>query len=194
MLASACREAMRVHSRSVTVRAVLSDTLLPGGYLLRAGATVQVAGGVIHGDARLWGGDAREFRAGRFLGTVAGWKTPGAEEPETEEGGGPGGKGEGEKGRERVHPAAFRAFGGGATLCPGRYLAVNEIFSFVAAVVHRFELEDVRGGSREKAGGAGAIPLAEPITGGIPIAISGPKRPLYVRVIRRENGGLGRDA
>lgn len=37
-------------------------------------------------------------------------------------------------------PARFRPFGGGATLCPGRFLAKREVLTCVALAVGRFDL------------------------------------------------------
>lgn len=36
--------------------------------------------------------------------------------------------------------ASFRPFGGGATYCPGRTLAKQEVFSAVAIILHRFDV------------------------------------------------------
>ena len=36
---------------------------------------------------------------------------------------------------------SFRPFGGGATYCPGRFLAKAEVLTFVALVICRFDLE-----------------------------------------------------
>jgi len=121
-LAAAFRESLRLGSDNFSTRLVKADTTLAGRHYLRRGAVVQVAAGVIHADARLWGADAEAFRAERF-----------APNPE-------GGK------KEAVHPAAFRAFGGGKTLCPGRHFATSEILGLVAAVVLLFDLEPADGG------------------------------------------------
>ncbi|AEO64934.1 uncharacterized protein THITE_2049026 [Thermothielavioides terrestris NRRL 8126] len=41
-------------------------------------------------------------------------------------------------------PACFFPFGGGVPMCPGRHFAKNEIFTMVAILVDRFEMEFVR--------------------------------------------------
>lgn len=38
-------------------------------------------------------------------------------------------------------PAAYFPFGGGANICPGRQLAKHDIFTTIATVVSRFDLE-----------------------------------------------------
>jgi cytochrome P450 len=44
-----------------------------------------------------------------------------------------------------IHPAAFRGFGGGKTLCPGRHFATNEILLFTALIVHGFDITPLEG-------------------------------------------------
>ncbi|KAL9636434.1 MAG: hypothetical protein Q9164_002819 [Protoblastenia rupestris] len=41
---------------------------------------------------------------------------------------------------ERPTKAAFRAFGGGTTLCPGRHFATNETLAVVAMFVLRYDM------------------------------------------------------
>ncbi|ORY62498.1 uncharacterized protein BCR38DRAFT_467111 [Pseudomassariella vexata] len=48
-----------------------------------------------------------------------------------------------------IHPAAFRASGGGKTLCPGRHYAMNEILALVVLVVLLFDMESPDGGGIE---------------------------------------------
>ncbi|KAJ9151326.1 Cytochrome p450 protein [Pleurostoma richardsiae] len=118
------RECLRLGSDNFSTRLVKADTLLAERYFLRQGSVVQIAGGVIHADRSLWGDDAEEFNPRRFL--------------EEEDGGG--------KRRRKEHPAAFRAFGGGKTLCPGRHFATAEIMAFVAMIVLMFDPEAPDGG------------------------------------------------
>lgn len=48
-----------------------------------------------------------------------------------------------EQGRRegRVPQNAFRGFGGGATLCPGRFFASGEVTSLMALMVLKFDME-----------------------------------------------------
>ncbi len=117
------RECLRVGSENMQTRLVKQDTMLAEKHFLKAGSVLQVAAGVIHADAAIWGPDVDEFNAARFLP-----KDPAAAVA-------------------AHHPAAFRSFGGGRTLCPGRHFATSEITVFVALIVLRFDMEAVDGGA-----------------------------------------------
>ena len=41
--------------------------------------------------------------------------------------------------------AAFRAFGGGSTLCPGRHFATNEVLAIVTMFVMRYDMVPLSG-------------------------------------------------
>lgn len=115
------RESLRVGSENFSVRMVKEDTMLAGRYFLKKGAVVQISGGAIHANSTIWGQDVDEFNPDRFLK---------------------------EKGKaDGFHPAAFRGFGGGKTLCPGRDFATNEILSFAAMIIHALDLVAPDGGS-----------------------------------------------
>ncbi|CAK7221781.1 hypothetical protein SCUCBS95973_004616 [Sporothrix curviconia] len=118
------QECLRLGSNNMSTRLVLSDTMLADRYFLRAGSVVQIAAGVIHADPLLWGADADTFDPTRFMPKAD--KTEKADKTTT----------------TKRHPAAFRAFGGGKTLCPGRHFATAEILSFAAAVILLFDAED----------------------------------------------------
>ena len=141
LLLATFRETLRLHSDVLSSRVVTTDTLLQDKYFLRKGSVLQISGGIMHADAKIWGEDVDEFRPERFLNSPNGHISS-ASKPDdarsntvtTEK-------------TKQVHPAAFRAFGGGATLCPGRHFAQAEILGFVAMVLLRFELVSAgRGG------------------------------------------------
>ncbi|KIW09078.1 uncharacterized protein PV09_00026 [Verruconis gallopava] len=117
---SVFRETLRVGSENSSTRIVMADTVLADKYFLKKDSVLQISGGAMHVDRRIWGSDADAFDPYRF----------------TEER---------VKKQDKIHPAAYRAFGGGATLCPGRHFATNEITSFVALVIMLFDLEPVHG-------------------------------------------------
>lgn len=114
------RESLRVGSENFSVRLIKEDTMLADRYFLKKGAVVQISGGAIHARSTIWGQDVDEFNPGRFLK---------------------------EKGKsDGFHPAAFRGFGGGKTLCPGRDFATNEILLFAAMIIHTVDIVAPDGG------------------------------------------------
>lgn len=121
MLVAVYRECLRLGSENSSVRLVKEDMVLNNKYYLKKGGVVQIAGGAIHADKAIWGDDVAEFNPKRFLN-------------------GPKGSG------ASFHPAAFRGFGGGKTLCPGRHFANNEILCFAALIVRSFEITAPDGG------------------------------------------------
>ncbi|KAK1832500.1 cytochrome P450 [Podospora conica] len=163
-LGAVVREALRTGSDNYSTRLVGEDTMLAGRWWVGKGSVVQVAGGVIHEDEAIWGDSAAEFDPLRFLNGS--------------------GKGEEEK-QKKVHPAAFRAFGGGKTLCPGRHFATYEIVAFAAMIILTFDLEAVDG--KGKVGGKIVVPAKE--DGVLPVHILEPKTAVKVKVRVREDGG-----
>ncbi|KAJ8068999.1 hypothetical protein OCU04_002677 [Sclerotinia nivalis] len=118
LLLSAFQESLRHRSAGTSVRKVMEDTMLDDKWLLKEGSLIQMPSRVIHMDAKIWGSDVKEFNPRRFLR---------------------------DKDIRRPNPAAFRAFGGGSTLCPGRHFATNEILAVVSMFVMRFDVKPVRG-------------------------------------------------
>jgi len=134
-LAAVFRECLRVGSDNFSTRLVQRDTLLADAHLLRAGSVVQVAGGVIHADDALWGGPgAAAFDHARFLRSTSSSSSSGR------------GLAAAAQQQQQQHPAAFRAFGGGKTLCPGRHFATVEILVFAAMIVLTLDIEAKDGG------------------------------------------------
>ncbi|GJN84415.1 hypothetical protein PLIIFM63780_007971 [Purpureocillium lilacinum] len=130
LMTSCYRETLRLINHSVSMRRVTSDISLTAAdgktYVLKEGVDVQMPAGVTHGDTNIWGPDAGEFRAERFLpeARVSGAQTP----PRSSR-------------AERCRKAAFFPFGGGKHLCPGRNLAFEEIMGFMALMLLRMDLE-----------------------------------------------------
>lgn len=150
MLHAVFRECLRTGSNNFSTRLVKTDTLLADRYFLKGGSVVQVAGGVIHADKGIWGPDTDFFNPHRFLKQ--------------------------QDARRNVHPAAFRSFGGGKTLCPGRHFATSEILSFVAMIVLTFDLQAAAGGE---------IVVPQVDDGVLPVHILEPKSNDTVEVVVR---------
>lgn len=152
LLMSTYQEVLRLQTNNVSARWVVRDTMINDQYLLRKDSVVQIPGAAIHQDPAIWGPDAKEFNPGRFL-----------------------------KGAGKVHPGAYRVFGGGATLCPGRIFATAELISFVAMFIMRFDLHPINYGWRK------LLPAKSNIVDSIP----SPTADINVRVKIR--GGFEKD-
>ena len=153
-------ECLRLGSDNFSNRKVKEDTLLADRYLLKKGAIVQIAGGVIHADEGIWGGDVEAFNPGRFLNGVKGQREQQEHQAKL----------------QQRHPAAFRAFGGGKTLCPGRHFAQNEILTLVALVLLQFDVSAPDGGD---------IKVPKKKDTGMPVHILEPARPIEVVISSR---------
>ncbi|MCJ1419943.1 hypothetical protein MMC32_006299 [Xylographa parallela] len=157
LLLSTFQEVLRVTTHGVSVRWVVEDTMLADRYLLKKDSIIQMPSAVIHADTAVWGPSAKAFDPRRFM------KTP-------------------QNGDEQAkrHPAAFRAFGGGLTLCPGRHFATTEVVAVVAMLVLRYDITPLEGGSE----GAWVLPRQD--TNNVGTSVLPPVSDIKVRITRRE--------
>ena len=123
LLTSTFQEVLRFRSMGTSVREVMEDTVLDDQWLLKKGNMIQMPSRVIHCDSELWGADVDEFQPERFLSP---------ESPKNTR-------------SKRPPAAAFRAFGGGSTLCPGRHFATNEVLAVVTMFIMRFDMTPLSG-------------------------------------------------
>jgi cytochrome P450 len=211
-LQSVLRECLRQNSDTYSTRLVKSPTTLPsksGPYHLAANAIVQISGGTMHSDPRIWGQDVGEFNPLRFHSLPASTQRGSLHNSRGSDGGSDSGKKKREmqastpppssptnptsssdnttttttstptttptttanrpntnpsntdpkrtktdtkpdtnpekERRTTTHPAAFRAFGGGKTLCPGRHFATLTIQALVALLVTKFDIVGLDG-------------------------------------------------
>ncbi|KAF7528610.1 hypothetical protein G7054_g10100 [Neopestalotiopsis clavispora] len=158
LLVAVYRECLRLNSDNNSMRVVKETTILADRWFLAKGSIVQIAGGIIHADPSVWGPNVGEFDPARFLGGHGG-----ITEKRTE---------------RQYHPAAFRAFGGGKTLCPGRHFAMSEILSLVALIVLQFDIDAPNGGRIE-------VPKKNDAV--LPVHILEPAEPVEV-LLRPHNG------
>lgn len=98
-------------------RFVMEDTMLDDRYLLKKNSYVMIPNHEMHFDAGAWGPTVKDFNAHRFV------------------------KEHGQK----IHPGAFRGFGGGVNLCPGKAFATTEIVALVAMLALRFDIDSSSG-------------------------------------------------
>ena len=123
LLTSTFQEVLRFRSMGTSVRLVMEDTVLDGKWVLKKDCMIQMPGRVVHEDPSIWGSDVDEFNPRRFT----------RDEPQKT----PNGK--------RPNVSAFRAFGGGTTLCPGRHFATNEILAVVTMFIMRYDMTPTTG-------------------------------------------------
>jgi cytochrome P450 len=121
LLDSTLREVLRLYTSSASMRLVLEDTVL-NDKVLRKGNKVMIPYRALHENPDVWGSDAQSFNARRFL-----------------------------KNRALLRDSSYRPFGGGATLCAGRFVAVAEVLSFVGTALHRYDFAAVAGRGFPKA-------------------------------------------
>ncbi|KAL9025103.1 MAG: hypothetical protein Q9180_007726, partial [Flavoplaca navasiana] len=116
LLSSVYQETLRFHTHNSSSRKVMQDTVLAKRYHLKAGSIIQMPGGTIHALPSVWGDDAHQFKPRRFLKSVS------------------------DADKLKVQLGAFRSFGGGVSLCPGRHFAATEICAAAAMFVARFDM------------------------------------------------------
>ncbi|KAL8656292.1 MAG: hypothetical protein Q9226_002711 [Calogaya cf. arnoldii] len=124
LLLSTYQETLRLQTHNSSSRWVTKDTVIANQYLLKAGNVVQMPGYPVHMMSSIWGSDVESFNAHRFMKMEKKLKEKSSKQ----------------------HPASFRTFGGGATLCPGRHFATAELCAATAMMVMRFDMEPVDNG------------------------------------------------
>lgn len=117
-LLSTYHEVFRYHGMANSVRVVREDCRLDDRYHLRKGGLVMMSARAQHSNPDVWGADVDEFRHERFLK---------------------------QQNQPRPNPVAFRGFGGGTTLCPGRHFATSEILLLAALLLLRFDVRPAAG-------------------------------------------------
>lgn len=111
LLESCYYETLRMASSTISVRNVVQPTEL-GGKMLRAGRRMMLPYRMLHFNKKHYGPDAEHFVPDRFM-----------------------------ENKDFSRSPWFRPFSGGPAYCPGRFMAKQEVITFVALAVHRFDLE-----------------------------------------------------
>ncbi|KAL8935732.1 MAG: hypothetical protein Q9216_005285 [Gyalolechia sp. 2 TL-2023] len=104
-------EALRLNGGAMMGRKVLATTEL-GGKILEPGNSTIIPSRQLHTNRDVWGSDVGNFDPFRFA-----------------------------KKKSLARHSSYRPFGGGVTYCPGRVLAKEEVFGFIAILLHRFDIE-----------------------------------------------------
>ena len=92
-------------------RKVLEPTVI-GGKVLQPGNSVIIPSRQLHKNEDVWASNVNEFDAFRFA-----------------------------KNKSLARHSSYRPFGRGVTYCPGRVLAKEEVFGFIAILLHRFNIK-----------------------------------------------------
>ncbi|KAL8692058.1 MAG: hypothetical protein Q9218_002844 [Villophora microphyllina] len=131
LLISTWHEVLRHIGCGTSARLVREDYMLQDRYFLRKNAVVHMPSQVVHSDPTLWQTPKDNNN-----------KTPSAAPVKSFDP------------RRflsaKPTPGAFRPFGGGSTLCPGRHLSAMEIQALVAMMVLRYEMRPADGGEWRK--------------------------------------------
>jgi cytochrome P450 len=109
-----------MHSATSSNRTVVEETSI-GGYTLKVGHNILLSAYAQHNSPEYFGHGHERFYPERFIEPVLEKGTP-------------------------AEPKMVRAFGGGVSLCPGRFFAFQEMLSYAASVLWRFDIEFKRGG------------------------------------------------
>ena len=110
VLNSAFDEVLRLTSAASSARNVDSPTVV-GNKTLRAGAKLLLPYRQLHLDEDIYGPDVLQFDAERFV-----------------------------KNKNLARSSSFKPWGGGITLCSGRFLARRQVLAFAALALHQFDL------------------------------------------------------
>ena len=128
LLHATFQEVLRVHAMGAGARYVREDVMLNNKYLLKKGMIVQMPMAVMHSDAHIWGTDVEDFQPRRFM------KQSDAQKDANKE--------------SKSKAVAYRPFGGGSSLCPGRHFVTLEVMALTALMVLRFDIEPANGAWR----------------------------------------------
>ncbi|KAL9079317.1 MAG: hypothetical protein Q9157_001793 [Trypethelium eluteriae] len=115
-LDSVLSEVLRLYTSSASMRYIDADTPI-GNKILRKGRRIMIPYRQLHERTEVFGADSMVFKPERFLTKKSLKKS-----------------------------SCYRPFGGGKTLCAGRFVAMQEVMSFIGLAMYRYELEVVNQG------------------------------------------------
>lgn len=176
LLTASLREVLRLTgsiniNRHVAEDVTVTNSTTGEAFVLKKDSMVQIASNVIHQREGVWGADAQKFNPRRFMPTSSSatssstTKIPDPAAPFRSVDG-------------KVHSAAFRSFGGGNNICPGRFFAQTEILALTAVFVAGFEIEGVGTPGKYTRPGFEAWKLS--------LGVLKPGKDVGVRVMRRK--------
>ncbi|KAI9701109.1 MAG: hypothetical protein M1836_001778 [Candelina mexicana] len=104
-------ESLRVVNGALAARKIIAPTPM-GTKVLRSGNTILIPLRQLHYDKAIFGGEPEKFEFDRFLND-----------------------------KNLKNSPSFKPFGGGTAYCPGRFLAKQEMYYFVALFLNRFDVK-----------------------------------------------------
>lgn len=110
---SMIQEVIRLRTTGIGPRLVREDVVLQEKYLLKKGSTVIIPNRAIHFDEEIWGESVEKFDETRFNKS---------------------------SNKVRIPLVAYRGFGGGATICPGKQFATEGIAVFIALLALKYDI------------------------------------------------------
>ncbi|KAF2662321.1 cytochrome P450 [Lophiostoma macrostomum CBS 122681] len=157
LLYSVFQEVLRCHASSLSTRIVVEDVILDDGMLLKKGSAVHMPSSVLHSKQSYWNAPVNSFDPFRFMAK------------------------DGLQQDVCTDSTAFRPFGGGATLCPGRHFARGEILGMAVLIIARFDIVPLDG----------QWPLPKEYEGTMTTTVLPPRDDIDVSFIRNRDPGLG---
>lgn len=116
LLTSLIQETLRVQSTNASGRVVLKDTWIENEYFLKKDSILLIPSAELHNNENIWGPSFSTFNPRRFL-----QHKPGEQ-------------------NTRYPASAYRSFGSGASVCPGRHLAMKEIMIVLIITILKYNL------------------------------------------------------
>jgi cytochrome P450 len=169
LLRSTFYEVLRTCGGTVSNRVVTEDIVV-AGRLFKKGTPVMLPTRPQHLDPAIWGEDYDQFVADRFIRAEdkGGKFGNRGDNPQRE------GNEKDMEQRRQFKERMMRPFGGGAPLCPGRFFASYELWSFVACLIWQYDISMKDG---EK------IPTLNLKT--LHLAVGSPTHDVKVRLVKR---------
>lgn len=118
-LGAMLNETLRYHSTVINIKQVQHDTALADQYLLKKNGIVMIPGQSVHHNVDVWGSTADDFDHQRFFSADAK--------------------------KNLASTSAFRPFGAGTSMCPGRHFSMNVILSLVAMLLLQYDVSPLEG-------------------------------------------------
>ena len=117
LLVASYEETLRLTAGNSSIRHTVAETTVGDQWVLEKDRSIQMPTAFLHTDPISWGANAENFRPERFFKNCL------------------------TKEESALRTMAFRPFGGGNALCPGRHLVFSEIMAFVGMLFVAFEVQ-----------------------------------------------------